>query len=305
MKRLLTLLLPLAVLLLAPQSAQAEAWEKFEAKQYGFSMLVPPKTKLAGSTLDNGWGVLVGENDGVKLYGCAVMGKSHSFNDIKAFGCKQTGIPADKWKAVDRGSRGKLVHFTVQSEADGKVVYGMYGASPRGSYLLVLVTTAEDFKTNRAAYQKWYDSIQIEDDWQMYRAEAYGFTMLIPSRAVVQDHEADGWGMLRAATARGEVKVSAVAKLGVQLSAEDLEEAGIEATGIAAKHWKHIDEGKNRRGWTWYKTVVAEKAGRMIVGGYGVGPKGSFLMLMETTKGDYDRNKAEYDLWYSGVYLSK
>ncbi len=300
--RYLTLLLPLAMLLLTPQSAHAEDWEKFESKKYGFKMLVPPKTKLAGSILDNDWGVLTGEKDGVKLYGCAVLGKSHSFKDIEAFGVKQTGIPADKWKKVGRGQRGKLIHFTVQAEADGKLAFGMYGVSPRGSYLLLLVTTPKDFKDNRAAYKKWHESIQVEEDWQVYRADAFGFSMLIPQRAVVVEQEESGWGVLKVSKAKG-VNVFAIAKLGEQASAKDIQAVGVDLTGIAAEHWKHIDEGKDRRGWTWYKTVVAKTPGKVLVGGYGTGPKGNYLMLIETDPADYARNKDEYDLWYSSVYL--
>jgi hypothetical protein len=40
-------------------------------------------------------------------------------------------------------------------------LFGGYGVGKKGSYLLVLVTTSNDFENNKADYMKWYNSINL------------------------------------------------------------------------------------------------------------------------------------------------
>ncbi len=61
--------------------------------------------------------------------------------------------------------------------------------------------------------------------------------------------------------------------------------------------------GENEAGWIWYRTVEATKNGKLILGDYGTGKKGSYLLLLETTDADYDEYKAEYLKWYQSIRL--
>jgi hypothetical protein len=64
-----------------------------------------------------------------------------------------------------------------------------------------------------------------------------------------------------------------------------------------------IDSGKDSKGWKWYRTVKAEHAGTVVFGGYGVGPKGNYLMLLKTTSEDFEKHHDDYKKWYESIIL--
>jgi hypothetical protein len=140
-----------------------------------------------------------------------------------------------------------------------------------------------------------------EDDWATYKDEHYGFSMLMPAGARFKESEAkDGWGALQAS---GDgVEFLAIAKLGTEAAAADIEKVGVRVTGVSADHWKEIDKGSGN-GWKWFKTVEASDGKNLLFGGYGVGPKGSYLVLVKTTEADYKEHKADYKEWYDSVKL--
>jgi hypothetical protein len=140
------------------------------------------------------------------------------------------------------------------------------------------------------------------DGWVQYRAKEYGFSMLVPQGTRFTEKEsAGGWGELW-----GEhegVKLYALAKLGEQATPEEIEAVGVKLTGIPASAWTQINEGENQGGWKWYRTVEAVRNGKLIVGDYGTGPKGSYLIILQTTVSDYEENKADYKTWYQSIRL--
>jgi hypothetical protein len=64
-----------------------------------------------------------------------------------------------------------------------------------------------------------------------------------------------------------------------------------------------VGRGQNRNGWNWFHTVEAVAGQQLIFGGYGTGPKGSYLVLLQTTVGDYEAHKADYRRWYDSIAL--
>ena len=104
--------------------------------------------------------------------------------------------------------------------------------------------------------------------WETYKANEYGFSMLIPEGTPMKAKEwAGGWGGLS-----GEhegVTVYGVAKLGEPESAKDIEHFGVQLTGIPDEAWTEIDKGKGN-GWQWYRTVKATQGSKLVFGGYGL-----------------------------------
>ena len=159
---LTTRLIAAAVLCLAAQIAVAD-WKYYEAKKYGFSMLVPEGTKLTEKELGGGWGQLWGNSDGVKLYGLAKLGAKESDADIEKFAVKTIGIPAGQWKQVDAGAmRGFERSKTFEAVSGSKLYFGGYGVGKKGNYLLYLETTVQDYNDHKADYMKWYESIRLD-----------------------------------------------------------------------------------------------------------------------------------------------
>lgn len=138
-------------------------------------------------------------------------------------------------------------------------------------------------------------------DWQYYQDKKYGFSMLVPAGAKVNEKEwGGGWGELWAE--HEGVKLRGLAKLGAKESDGDIEKFAVRTIGIPANEWKLIDSGKGR-GWERYRTFEAVRGNRLYFGGYGVGSKGNYLLFMETTVSDYNDHKAEYVKWYESVRL--
>jgi len=143
-------------------AAGEDGWETYKANDYGFSMLIPEGAQVKTKEWTDGWGGLYVEHDGVTVFGVAQLGKFASAEDIEKFGVKFTKIPDDAWTEIDKGSgNGWKWYKTVKAAKGSKLVFGGYGVGPKGSYLLILVTTPADFKEHQADYQKWYKSIRL------------------------------------------------------------------------------------------------------------------------------------------------
>ena len=142
----------------------------------------------------------------------------------------------------------------------------------------------------------------LAEDWSKYESDEYGFSMLVPEGTkFVEKEAADGWGFLYAESEG--VEFYALAKLGTQATAEEIEKVGIKVSGIPEKYWKVIDKGEKKGAWKWWQTVEASDGHNLVFAGYGTGPKGSYLCFVKTTETDYNENKADYRKWYDSVTL--
>ena len=152
----------LAALLALP--AVAQDWTQYQAKEYGFSMLVPPGTQIRTREYGGGWGGLNATVEGVRLFGLAKLGAGESDEAIEKFAVQTIGIPASAWTQIDKGANknGWTRYRSFQATSGSKLVFGGYGVGPRGNYLLYLETTPADFKEHRADYDKWYNSIRLQ-----------------------------------------------------------------------------------------------------------------------------------------------
>lgn len=141
-----------------------------------------------------------------------------------------------------------------------------------------------------------------EDGWAEYHAEDYGFAMLVPAGAEIEEREwKGGWAGI-AGSYQG-VELYGLTLAGEKAGPAAIERIGVELTGIAAEHWTVIDEGEDSAGWEWYRTVEAEGESRVVFGGYGVGPAGSYLLILITTADDFELYAADYQEWYESVRL--
>jgi hypothetical protein len=140
------------------------------------------------------------------------------------------------------------------------------------------------------------------EGWTEYKADEYGFTMQVPKGTQFTEKEGTGgWGELHA-THEG-VSVYALGKLGAPVDAKEIVAYGVKVTETAADKWKTIDKGADRNGWKWWESVEVTDGNTVVFGGYGVGPKGSYMMLMKTTATDFAAHKADYAKWYESIKL--
>lgn len=165
MKRQIMLLAAMGVLFSATVAQGiVHPWVKYEAKKYGFSMLVPKGTNFVGKEWKDGWGGLFANYWGVKLWGLAHLGQEHTPAQIEAFGLLVTGIPAKKWKLLEQGKNknGWKWYRTWKAQRGKALVFGTYGVGSKGSYLLILKTSTRSYAKHKDAYMRWYKNQQVE-----------------------------------------------------------------------------------------------------------------------------------------------
>jgi hypothetical protein len=294
----------------APVKSRAEGWETYNAGAYGFSLLAPEGAAFQEKEWDTGWGGRYASFEVIELYGLARLGADDKAEGIEKVGVKLTGVPADKWKQIDSGKNkaGWRWYRTVSATGGTKVVFGGYGVGPADSYLLLMVTTNEVFEEHRADYEKWYASVQLgpitdaPKGWKMCKADDFAFRMIVPECTKLEEKEWEGGWAGMIADSEG-VKFHGVGRLGEPAKAEDIEKVGMELTGTAKSDWTVIDKGEDRRGCKWYCTAKTKKDGKLAFGGYGVGSKASYLMLLVTTEEDFKKHEREYRTWYASVLL--
>jgi len=153
-----------ATLVLSTATAVAEGWKTYEAKAYGFSMLIPEGTTIKEKEWKGGWGGMYATHEGVHFYGIAKLGTKATDEEIEKFAVDLIGIPAAEWTKIDSGKdkNGWARYHTFKATKGSKLYFAAYGVGPKGTYLLYLETTPTDFKENRADYDKWYASIELE-----------------------------------------------------------------------------------------------------------------------------------------------
>ena len=153
----------MVVLLASGPQAFAFNWAQYEAKAYGFRMLIPEYTTLAERKHPNGWGELRASYLGTEIIVFVKLGKPATADDIEMYTWRLTRIAPDDWQVIDKGknARGFKWYKTTKSYIRDKVAYGIYGVGSRGNYMLLLLTDPADFEENKEAYRKWYESIEV------------------------------------------------------------------------------------------------------------------------------------------------
>jgi hypothetical protein len=143
---------------------------------------------------------------------------------------------------------------------------------------------------------------EVDGDWEIYHSEKFGFQMRVPADARAKAKEwSDGWAGLYLKHAS--LELWGLARPGKHYSAEEIERYAVKLTGVPDRHWKEIDKGENVHGWRWYQSVLATRGDVALVGGYGTGPKGSYLLILKTTRSDYEAHRADYDKWYRSLRI--
>ena len=137
-------------------------------------------------------------------------------------------------------------------------------------------------------------------DWKYYETKKYGFSMLVPNGASLRTMEwGGGWGGITGVSEG--VKFHGQAKLGAKESNEDIERYALNLIGVPAAQWVKVDQLSNTRGFERAQVFKANVGSRLLFGMYGVGPKGNYLLYLDTTPDDYMSHKKDYDKWYESI----
>ncbi len=142
----------------------------------------------------------------------------------------------------------------------------------------------------------------VAADWRQYESKVYGFSMIIPEMtSLAEKRPQNGWGSLRAVYLQTEILV--LAKLGATAEEIEFRSLATQITGIMPGDWKIVDQGKNARGFKWFKTLNAFRGATVVYGIYGAGQRGSYLFLLKTDPQHFEEKKTEFTRWYESIML--
>ena len=144
--------------------------------------------------------------------------------------------------------------------------------------------------------------VSAESDWKEYKAEKWGFEMSVPEGTKCKDKKEGAWGGLHCKYEG--VHLAAVSRDGVYTNQKIVKWA-VKHLGVQKKYWSKIDEGKDSKGWVWYKVYKAQKGNRLWLAGTGTGKTKSYLIFLKTTVSDFEENESAYQKWYASVKLTK
>jgi hypothetical protein len=125
--------------------------------------------------------------------------------------------------------------------------------------------------------------------------------MLIPAGTATKESEFGGGDGAALPPSTTGVKLFGLAKLGAHATDEEIEKFAVQTIGIPASAWTQIDQGKDWNGWSRYRAFQAAQGSKLVFGAYGVGPKGNYLVYLETTPADFKEYKADYEKWYASI----
>ena len=145
-------------------------------------------------------------------------------------------------------------------------------------------------------------SIATSADWRHYESKVYGFSMMIPEMTSLAEKRPDkGWGSLRAVYLQTEILV--LVKLGSNAEEIEFRSIAMQLTGIMPGDWKIVDQGRQVRGFNWFKTLNIYRGATVIYGIYGVGQRGSYVFMLRTDPAHFDEHKPEFTRWYESIML--
>ncbi|MHC4871315.1 MAG: hypothetical protein ACYTFY_05675 [Planctomycetota bacterium] len=138
--------------------------------------------------------------------------------------------------------------------------------------------------------------------WKKYDWKGYGISMLGPTNAVFVEKERKG-GWAEVYGKQGVTHIYAICKMGTFATSKEIEGFAVKEIGVNKDKWDLFDKGKNSKGWKWYKSFAAEhKAkGHVYLGGYGIGKRGTYLIILQTTEADFEKYEKDYEKWYESI----
>jgi hypothetical protein len=141
-------------------------------------------------------------------------------------------------------------------------------------------------------------------DWSVFKSDRFGFAMLLaPGMRWEARDFGSGWGGI--AARKNEVAFLAIVKLGYAAPPRELGDAAIALTRVPEAGWRKVDEGKGQAGWKWWQTYEARNSstGRVLFTVLGTGPRGSYILCIETSEADFKAQNAAYQKWYRSLTL--
>jgi hypothetical protein len=145
--------------------ALAEGWSVFKSDRFGFAMLVAPGTHWAARDFGQGWGGIHARKGVLEFVAIVKLGYQAPPKELGDSAIALTGVPAAGWRQIDKGRNASgwkwWQTYEARNDAADRVLFTVLGTGRRGSYILFLGTTQQDFTVHRRLYDQWYRSLSL------------------------------------------------------------------------------------------------------------------------------------------------
>jgi len=138
--------------------------------------------------------------------------------------------------------------------------------------------------------------------WKRHTSKKLGFSMLVPRGATIADRTWPGGWVGMEATRKG-IKLIGVTVQGKKTTADLIRARAEQITAVERKHWTVNKTYKARNGWAWFTVARAVHGEKVVVAVYGLGRKGTYLMLLITHKARARKHRAAHVKWSRAVRL--
>ena len=139
-------------------------------------------------------------------------------------------------------------------------------------------------------------------DWVFYKSDDFGFQLrLHKGTRFMETDFGEGW--VGKTGVFNTIRYLIAVNTGPQQTEINIQQSLAKIINIPAEQWNKLKEGKNNSGWEWYKVIKALKDETLYLGGYGLGSKGNYIILMKTSNSDFEANETEYLEWFSSIEL--
>ena len=138
-------------------------------------------------------------------------------------------------------------------------------------------------------------------EWKTFDAPKFGFKMDVPKRTKMKAKVMGKWGGFYAKV--WPAHLWGMAKLGKKHTKGEIAAFALRVTKTKAKHWSLITEGRDTQGFEWFQVHKIQIGNHVAIAVSGVGPKGSYLLIIKTLKTNYLRYEDAYKRWAASVLL--
>ena len=137
--------------------------------------------------------------------------------------------------------------------------------------------------------------------WATHTSHEHGFSMLLSPQAAISPASVGSWNGLEGVD--GALSIHGLVSSGSPVTPDEAMSAAAQITGVPAKLWTRDDGGEEINGWIWYLEATANDTQSVVIGRFGVGPRGNYLFLLVTTPADFEKREAQFRAWAESISL--
>jgi hypothetical protein len=145
------------------------------------------------------------------------------------------------------------------------------------------------------------DKAPAAPTWKLFDAPKFGFKMEVPKKTKLTATAVGKWGGFYAKI--WPAHLWGLAKLDAKHTPAEIAAFGLKVTKTKAKHWTLVTEGKDKQGFEWFQVHKIQWRNHVAIAISGVGPKGSYLLVLKTLKTNYLRFEKHYKRWHESILV--